>query len=95
MEAELERFQIPAEDIKVEYKVGGQWREATANAARSRALKALGTWEEKLHDANQDIQEIAARITAGNPFTGTAQVQEPVPVVPGEWTSEQEQEQVL
>lgn len=67
---------------------------ATANAARSRALKALETWEEKLHDANQDIQEIAARITASNPFVGTAQVQEQVPVVAGEWSIEQEQEQV-
>lgn len=69
---------------------------ATANAARSRAMKALETWEEKLHDAEQDIQEIAARITASNPFVGTAQVQvqDQVPVVAGEWSVEQEQEQV-
>lgn len=71
---------------------------ATANAARSRALKALETWEEKLHDAEQDIQEIAARITASNPFVGTAQVpdQEDVPVVAGNgWNTEQEQDEVL
>lgn len=68
---------------------------ATANAARSRALKALETWEEKLHDANQDIQEIAARITASNPFADLAQVEQEVPVVPGEWNTEQEQEEAL
>lgn len=65
---------------------------ATANAARSRALKALETWEEKLHDAEVDIKEIASRITAQDPFVG-AEVQEQVPVVAG-WTHEQEQEQV-
>jgi hypothetical protein len=70
---------------------------ATANAARSRALKALETWEEKLHDANQDIQEIAARITASNPFIGTAPVDVPVNEgVQHTWTvgADQEQEQV-
>lgn len=29
LEAELERYTIPAKDIKVEYKVDGRWREVT------------------------------------------------------------------
>lgn len=69
---------------------------ATANAARSRALKALETWEEKLHDAEQDIKEIANRISAQDPFVGVAQVPDQVPVVPGPdngWQIDQEQEQ--
>lgn len=68
---------------------------ATANAARSRALKALATWEEKLHDAETDIKEIANRITAEDPFVGLAHVeQEEAVVAGGQWAPEQEQEQV-
>lgn len=67
---------------------------ATANAARSRALKALETWEEKLHDANQDIQELAARITASNPFVGVAQVDQVHDEAPvAEWNIAHEAEQ--